>query len=103
MGQSFGHPARFSITLKEFWGEGDAVRTVDVYAAGRWLTCDDNHAYVPHFAGMLAGAVRRLIDEPGYRSAGRPFPDLSPADNHRRLCDEAAEDNSRYLDYRFMD
>jgi hypothetical protein len=103
VGRTFGHPARFAITLKDFWGEGDAFRVVDVYAADRWLTCDDNHAYVPHFVGMLARTVRRLIDEPGYRDAGRPFRDLTPADNHHQLCTEASEDNSRYLDYRFMD
>lgn len=103
MRQSFGHPARFAITLGGFWGEGDAIRVVDVYAADRWLTCDDNHAYVPHFAGMLKRSVGRLLDEPQYRTIARPFPELSPADNHRRLCADAVTDNSQYLDYRFMD
>ncbi|MDY3554391.1 hypothetical protein R5W24_003513 [Gemmata sp. JC717] len=103
MRNSFGHPSRFAITLGSFWGNGDAVRVVDVYAAGRRLTCDDNHAYVPHFAGELERSVRALLDGPQYRGVGRPFAELSPADNHRRLCADAVTDNGQYLDYRFMD
>ncbi len=102
MGKTFGQLSKFAITIGDFQGEGDAFRVVDVYAAGRWLICEDNHVYVPFFAGMLAASVRRIIDEPRHRSAGLLFQNLSPAENHRHLCDEATEDNSRYLEYRFM-
>jgi hypothetical protein len=100
----FGHPSHFAIDVGAFWGEGDSCRTVDVWAADRWLTCDDNTVYVPHFAGKLQRAVSALLrDPPVYRRAVRPYPELSPAEAHRQLCIDAETDNSEYLEYRFMD
>lgn len=77
---------------------------MDVWAADRWLTCDDNHALVTHFVGMLQRAVGFLLaEEPQYRRVvGRPYPDLSVTDNHRRLLADAETDNSEHLAYRFM-
>jgi|GEM_PF-3482206 len=100
----FGDRSRFAVALGEFSGDNDSYCEVDVWAADCWLTCDDNHAYIPHFAGMLERSVRYLLREPPeYRRTQRPYPELSPADNHRRLCTDAKTDNSEYLDYRFMD
>jgi hypothetical protein len=72
---------------------------VDVWAAGRWLTCDENTVYTPHFAGCLQRAVGGLLAD-AQHNRGRPFPDLSVADNYRRL--RAEGDNTEYLAYRFM-
>jgi hypothetical protein len=45
-----------------------------------------------------------LLDDGAAELYRRPYPDLSPADNHRRLCAEAkAGDNGAYLRYRFLD
>lgn len=101
--QLFGHRARFAIEIGEFHGESDNCRRVDVWAADRWLTCDDNTAYVPQFIGSVEGSVRYLISDHPFRRFGRPYPELSPADNHRRLCAVAATDNTESRNYAFMD
>jgi hypothetical protein len=77
---------------------------VDVWAAGRWLTCDDNNVYVPQFAWSLQGTIGQLLDDPHAAENGRPYPGLTVTDNFRRLRDTAdAGDNGEYLRYRFMD
>jgi hypothetical protein len=97
----FGDRSRFAVEVGESSGDTDAARRVDVWAAGVWLTCDDNNVYVPHFAGCLQHAVGSLLVDPTHRRLGRPYPELSFADNYRRL--RAEEDNTDYLAYRFMD
>jgi hypothetical protein len=94
-----GHASRFAITVGEVLREDGQSRRVDVYAANRWLTCADNNVYAPFFAGCLQHAVSRLLSDPHY-SRGRPYPELSVADNYRRLA--AEDDNKEYLSYRFM-
>jgi hypothetical protein len=80
------------------------VRDVDVYAAGHWLTCDDSHAYLPHFTQCLMREVSALLDDDSRGRFTRPYPELSPADNHRRLRAEARDgDNRAHLYHRFMD
>ena len=82
----------------------NGLRQVDIYAAGRWLTCDDCNAYVPALTHCLMAAVARLLDDDVEERFRRPYPALSPADNHRRLsADAEAGDNNEYLRYRFMD
>ena len=98
---TYGHETRFAITVGEVLSDNGGSRRVDVYAAGRWLTCDDNNVYVPHFAGCLQHAVGYLLSDPQW-SRGRPYPELSVADNYRRLWAEAQTDNAEYLSYRFM-
>lgn len=76
MGRTYGQRKRFAITVGEVLGEGRQQRRVDVCAANRWLICDDNLVYVPHFAGRLQSAVGQLITEPTEVRC-RPFPELS--------------------------
>jgi hypothetical protein len=98
---TYGQLSRFAITVGEILSDNGGSRRVDVWAADRWLTCDDNQVYVPHFAGCLQHAVRGLLSDPQSR-CGRPHPELSIADNYRRLRANAESDNSEYLAYRFM-
>ncbi|OWK37830.1 hypothetical protein [Fimbriiglobus ruber] len=97
----FGDRSRFAVEVGESHSDTDAARRVDVWAAGVWLTCDDNNVYVPHFAGCLQHAVGYLLSDPQC-SCGRPYPELSVADNYRRLWGGAQTDNAQYLSYRFM-
>jgi hypothetical protein len=99
---TFGRLSRFAITVGEILSDNGSSRRVDVWAASHWLTCDDNTVYVPHFAGRLQHAVRGLLSDPQYRR-GRPCPELSVADNYRRLRTAAETDNTEFLTYRFMD
>jgi hypothetical protein len=66
------------------------MRQVDIWAANRWVTCDDNTVFIPAFVPHLDGAIDRLLSD---LDSPRPFPNLSPADNHRRLLSEARAEN----------
>ena len=99
--RSFGDRSRFAIEVHEFYGDGDVARRVDVWAAGVWLTCDDNHVYVPHFVECLQHEVARLLADPTSRNESRPNPERSFADSYLHL--KAKDDNTEYLAYRFMD
>ena len=104
MSRWFGDRSRFAIVIGEATDDSGGTRRVDVWAADRWLTCDDNSVFVPHFALQLRHELGALLREPDDRSLGRPHPELSVADNHRRLrADANAGDNREYLAYRFMD
>ncbi len=98
---TYGKRRRFAITVGEALSDNGRSRRVDVWAAGRWLTCDDNNVYVPFFAGCLQHAVGCLLSDPQHRR-GRPHPEQSVADNYRRLRADAEADNAEYLSYRFM-
>ena len=106
-GKTFGSSTRFSIEVGAFRGDADHSRRVDVMAADRWLTCEDNHAYVPHIAGRLEQAVASLLSDPRAPNIGRPYPEFSPADNHRRLLLGLNSDDDRawreHATYWFMD
>ena len=96
-----GQETRFAITVVEILNDNCDSRRVDVCAACRWLTCEDNHVYVPHFAGCLQHVVGCLLSNPQHRR-GRSYPQLSVEDNYRRLLADAETDNSEYLTYQFM-
>src|SRR5690242_2688149 len=77
---------------------------VDIYAAGRWLTCDDCTPHLATFTDCLMRAVTMLLDDGVEERRRLPYPALSPADNHRRLvADAEAGDNREYLAYSFID
>ena len=101
----FGDEAKFAICVKgRFEADSPGTRKVDVYAAGRWLTCDDNSVYVPHFAGMLERAIGRILTDGLLGGKPRPYPDLTVVVNYERLWSAAkAGANGEYLSYRFMD
>ncbi len=101
--KTFGQMSRFAITVGEILSDNGSSRRVDVWAADRWLTCEDDNVYVPHFAHMLQHAVRRLIGHQLFPGIGRPYPELSVTDNYRRLRSDAETDNSEYRSYEFMD
>lgn len=80
MTRRFGDRARFAVEVGGVWppppdvATGD-LRTVDLWAGGKWLTVDDNTAYLPsfiHFLRSTAAQVRRRDVSPC------PFPDRSP-------------------------
>ncbi|MEU2079345.1 hypothetical protein [Streptomyces sp. NPDC013489] len=70
-------------------GEPGPLCRVDLWAAGRWLTCDDNMAYVPAFR-------RAVLDTCAWLRSGEgsplPFPGLSAEATHRRLLARAMDD-----------
>ncbi|MCT9005714.1 hypothetical protein [Streptomyces rhizosphaerihabitans] len=80
-------------------GEWDnALCRVDLWAAGKWLTCDDNSAFVSQFR-------RDVLDTAAWLRSGQgsppPFGDLSPEATHRRLMHRAGADDETEADYEF--
>ncbi|MFI7060162.1 hypothetical protein ACIBL3_04190 [Kribbella sp. NPDC050124] len=61
---------------------GPALRRVDLWAGGEWLTCDDNMAFVPQFRRSVARTAAWLRAGHGW---ALPFAGLSAAAAHRRL------------------
>lgn len=98
-----GERERFSIEIGPLLA-GDAtdgIRTVSIWAAARELTCDDDAAYVPQIVAALDAALRGLRSGADRRL---PYPQLSPAENHRRLLPDGPEtDGDAHRRYRFMD
>ncbi|WP_329111984.1 hypothetical protein [Streptomyces sp. NBC_01353] len=71
-------------------GEPAPLCRVDLWAAGKWLTCDDNMAYVPQ-------SRRDVLDTPAWLRSGEgsplPFAGLSAEATHRRLVQRAGDDD----------
>lgn len=89
-GQSFGDRSRFAAEVGEFYSANGQLRRVDLWAAGRWLTCDDHCVYVPQFLGSVANTIRWLRSG---RDLSMPFPGLPPEETFRRLYE--ADDDAR--------
>jgi hypothetical protein len=90
-----GDKNRFAAEVGE-WEH--SLRRVDLWAAGQWLTCDDNMAFVGQFRSDVVDAVAWL------RSGAvppLPFDGLSPAATHRRLMHRAGADDETEEEYRF--
>ncbi|MFB6783829.1 hypothetical protein ACFCX0_42730 [Streptomyces sp. NPDC056352] len=77
-------------------GAPGPLRRVDLWAAGKWLTCDDNMAYVPQFR-------RDVLDTAAWLRSGEgsplPFAGLSAEATHRRLMQRAGDDDEPEADY----
>ncbi|MFH8738884.1 hypothetical protein [Streptomyces sp. NPDC017964] len=77
-------------------GEPGPLCRVDLWAAGKWLTCDDNMAYVPQLR-------RDVLDAAAWLRSGKgsafPFAGLSAEATHRRLMQRAGDDDEPEADY----
>lgn len=77
---SFGDRRGFAIEIGA--REGGLV-VVDLWAAGRALSVDDHHVFVPQFCLAVEATLE------GWRDEGpppRPWPSEGPEENHRRLA-----------------
>jgi hypothetical protein len=80
MTRRFGDRTRFCIEVGRI--TAPSLRTVDLWAGGKWLTTDDNTVFLPTFLLFLrstAARVRRRDVSPC------PFPERSPAEIFRLL------------------
>ncbi|WP_406503228.1 hypothetical protein [Streptomyces sp. NBC_01602] len=77
-------------------GEQGQLRRVDLWAAGKWLTCDDNMAYVPQFRRDVLDTAAWLQSGEGF---SMPFAGLSAEATHRRLMHRAGEDDETAADH----
>jgi hypothetical protein len=64
----FGDKRRFAVEVGDW--DGPALRRVDLWAAGQWLTCDDNMAFVRQFGRAVAGSATWLRSGHGTASRG---------------------------------
>lgn len=74
-----GDKSRFAVEIGDWHG---GLCRVDLWAAGQWLTCDDNWAYVSQFRHTVQSDCAWLVAGGG---SPTPFPGLSLAATHRRL------------------
>nr|WP_238362156.1 hypothetical protein [Actinopolymorpha pittospori] len=58
------------------------LRRVDLWAAGQWLTCDDNTAFVPQFRSSVSDTAAWVRSGQG---SSPPFAGLPLVATHRRL------------------
>ncbi|WP_328623961.1 hypothetical protein OHA88_02165 [Streptomyces sp. NBC_00353] len=77
-------------------GEQGQLRRLDLWAAGKWLTCDDNMAYVPQFRRDVLDTAAWLQSGEGF---SMPFAGLSAEATHRRLMHRAGEDDETAADH----
>ncbi|MER5779336.1 hypothetical protein ABT144_34640 [Streptomyces sp. NPDC002039] len=87
-----GDKLRFAAEI----GEPGPLRRVDLWVAGRWLTCEDNTVYVPQFRRDVLDAVAWLRSGEG---SPLPFDGLSAEATHRRLMQRAGDDDEPEADY----
>lgn len=85
-----GDKQRFAVEVGEIaeagksWGGGDQLRRVDLWAAGRWLTCDDNTAFVPELCMDVRDTLNWLRSG---SDLSPPHAGVSLVETHRRLLD----------------
>ncbi|WP_198653843.1 hypothetical protein [Actinocorallia populi] len=91
-----GDKRRFAVDVGD--RDGLALRRVDLWAAGQWLTCDDNMAYVDQFRHAVARTATWVRSGP---VPVRPF-DMSPAAVHRRLLAEIMDGEQEYERFGFF-
>lgn len=65
-------------------------RTVDLWVGGAWLSCDDNHAHVPHVCGEMEHLILRLLRDAG-PGIDLPLPAGTGAANHRHVLGSGLE------------
>ncbi|MYS07587.1 hypothetical protein GTW71_14340 [Streptomyces sp. SID6041] len=87
-----GDKSRFAAEV----GEPGPLCRVDLWAAGKWLTCDDNMAYVVQFRRDVLDAAVRLRSGEG---SPLPFAGLPAEATHRRLTQCARDTEETEADY----
>ncbi|MEU6325293.1 hypothetical protein [Streptomyces sp. NPDC047009] len=90
-----GDKNRFAAEVGE-WEH--SLRRVDLWAAGQWLTCDDNMAFSSQLRIDMVDTVAWL------RSGGgspMPFDEPSPEATHRRLMHRSGADDETEEEYEF--
>lgn len=76
-------------------GEQGQLCRVDLWAAGKWLTCDDNTAYVPQFRREVLDTAAWLRSGAGFPM---PFAGVSAEATHQRLMRRAGDDGETEAD-----
>lgn len=80
MTRRFGDRARFCVEIGEVTPH--SLRVVDLWAGGRWLTVDDNTAYLPSFIQFLRSTADRVRRR---EVSACPYPEHSPEEIFRLL------------------
>lgn len=79
-----GDKARFAVEIGDYCEGGTALRRVDLWAANRWLSCDDNHAYVGSFVMQVQRTIDRLRAKTSARELAPPVAGLTPLQMYRQ-------------------
>ena len=102
----YGNRDVFSIEIGDYVKDSDELRIVDVWAAKRWLTCDDNVAYLSQFVHSIREELNTLQENPRKMWGSRPFSNCSYIENHCLLLKvpkDVEHDDGKRFKYFFMD
>lgn len=75
MARHFGNRATFAVEVGE--KQSQALRVVDLWAGGKWLTTDDNSAFVPYFSRAMRSSAARVRHR---EIKPCPYPGRTPQD-----------------------
>jgi hypothetical protein len=93
-----GEGANFAIVPGPYVPDDPLIREVSIFLSGRWLTCDDDHAFVPQFAYSLERTIIWLLSTD---RIDPPHPGGSPEQLHRMLlaCQDGSSERHRFMDW----
>jgi hypothetical protein len=91
MTRRFGNRATFAVEVGEV--ESPQLRIVDLWAAGKRLTTDDNSAFLPSFCGAIRSTAEQ-VRRGDLRHC--PFPGRSPKEIFRLLEQDETEFRERF-------
>lgn len=94
--RGFGDRSRFAFELNEYDPDNPRGRFVNIWAAGRHLTCEDDHAFAPQLSLSLAFEIDYLLQDV---DRAPPFSGSSLTENHRRLWADLDHEGRRYCFY----
>lgn len=89
----FGKKSRFAAEVGDSRLGSPLLRRVDLWAGGRWLTCDDNTAFVPQFRADVQRTLEWLRSEP---DLSPPFSGMPLDEAHRRLSASTEREGARF-------
>jgi hypothetical protein len=80
-----GERSRFAAEVGKRWQKHSGLRRVDLWAAGRHLTCDDNTVFVSQFSRSVEATLAAI------RSGAAIHPQISDDDMRRRVLDTSPD------------
>jgi hypothetical protein len=95
----FGNKKRFAAEVGNFYKGSPQLRRVDLWAAERRLTRQDNMVFLPQFCGDVENAIEKLQSGHDF---SLPFPGLSPEETYRHIRNLDDDSRERFESFWFL-